>query len=106
QDGNWQKYDNGSWGSVNRPEPQNRATTQSATDGARGATRSTSSADTVRQLDRDRAARSEGATRTRDYGAARSGGDRAGQSYRPSTGARSSGGARAGGARAGGGRRR
>ena len=70
QDGGWQKYDNGSWGSANTP---------------------------TRQLDRDRAARAEGATRTRDYGAARSsGGTRSTGSYRPS----------ARDARGGGGRRR
>jgi len=65
QDGNWQKYDNGSWGSVNTPSPN------------------------TQQLDRDRAARTEGATRTRDYGTARSSGrPRATGSYRPSGGMR------------------
>jgi len=68
QDGNWQKYDNGSWGSVNTPSPN------------------------TQQLDRDRAARAEGATRTRDYGAARSsGGTRSTGSYRPSGGMRGGG---------------
>jgi len=68
QDGNWQKYDNGSWGSVNTPTPN------------------------TQQLDRDRAARAEGATRTRDYGTARSsGGSRATGSYRPSGGMRGGG---------------
>ncbi|HEY7172952.1 MAG TPA: hypothetical protein VH417_19000 [Vicinamibacterales bacterium] len=69
QDGNWQKYDNGSWGSVNTPSPN------------------------TQQLDRDRAARAEGATRTRDYGRARSsgGGSRATGSYRPSGGMRGGG---------------
>ena len=68
QDGGWQKYDNGSWGSANTP---------------------------TQQLDRDRAARAEGATRTRDYGAARSsGGTRSTGSYRPSAGTRGGGGRR------------
>ena len=80
----WQRYDNGAWGSADRPTPQNRPST---TDG-RG--------DTVNQLNRDRAARTEGQTRTQDYGRARSSGaTRSGGSYRPS-----------GGMRAGGGRRR
>jgi hypothetical protein len=68
QDGNWQKYENGSWGSANTPSPN------------------------VQQLDRDRAARAEGATRTRDYGTARSsGGTRGAGSYRPSGGMRGGG---------------
>jgi len=66
--GNWQKYENGSWGSVNTPSPN------------------------TQQLDRDRASRAEGATRTRDYGTARSsGGSRAAGSYRPSGGMRGGG---------------
>ena len=82
QDAAWQKYDNGSWGAANRPA-------------TRDTTRTSSGTDTVRQLDLDRAARGEGAARTRDFGAARGSGDRGSGSYRPS-----------GGARAGGGRRR
>jgi hypothetical protein len=106
QNGGWQKYDNGSWGSVNTPTPRDRSATSSAADRAGGAAaRTPSGSDTVRQLDRDRAARTEGATRTRDFGTARGSGDRAGGSYRPSGGTRSSG-IRSGGARAGGGRRR
>jgi hypothetical protein len=97
----WQKYDNGSWGSVDRPTPnQNRATPQQqnrATPQNRPSTAGGGDA-TVNQLNRDRAARTEGQARTRDYGNARSSGaTRSGGSYRPS------GGARAGG---GGGRRR
>jgi hypothetical protein len=98
QDGSWQKYDNGSWGSVNTPQP--RSTTSGAT------TRPSTGSETVGQLDRDRAARSEGTTRTRDYSSTRSssgsGSNRATGSYRPSGGARTGG----GGMRAGGGRRR
>jgi len=101
----WQKYDNGSWNSVNRPTPQqnratpstgNRATTPSTGNRATQPAAGTRSDPTVNQLNSDRAARTEGANRTRDYGNARSSGaTRSGGSYRPS-----------GGARAGGGRRR
>lgn len=77
--GSWQKYDNGSWNTTDR-QPQ-RGGTDAATMG---------------QLDRDSAARSSGASRTRDYsGVSRS------------SGAASRGQYRAGGAsRGGGGRRR
>jgi hypothetical protein len=70
QDGNWQKYDNGGWNSAGQPTPQ--------------------------QLNRDSAARAEGAQRTRDASRAQSSGGSS--SYRPSTGGRSM--------RGGGGRRR
>jgi hypothetical protein len=107
EDGSWQKYDDGSWGSVERPEggagagtadragATNRGATATTAD--RGTpSRTPSTSDTMRQLDRDRAARAEGTTRTRDLNTARSGGAaRSGGSYRPS-----------GGMRAGGGRRR
>jgi hypothetical protein len=91
----WQKWDNGSWNSANRPTPH-RATPST------GQNRAGDRPDpTANQLDRDRAARREGQNRTRDFGNARSSGaTRSGGSYRPS------GGARSGGARAGGGRRR
>jgi|SRR5262245_57920268 len=92
----WQKYDNGGWNSVQQPTPQQRDQAQQRAQQARESGAGNS---TVGQLDRDRAARSEGASRTRDYGTARSGGSRSTGSYRPS------GGARTGGAR-GGGRRR
>jgi hypothetical protein len=101
QDGTWQKYDNGGWSNTDRqpsgerPQPTgDRATTRQnspATD--RG---------TVDQLNRDSAARSSGAERTRDYGNYRSGSGTSG------TGSYRGGGAsRGGGAmRGGGGRRR
>jgi hypothetical protein len=90
QDGAWQKYDNGSWGSVDSAAARERAagaadrTTASPGAADRGATstRTPTTGDTVGQLDRDRAARTEGATRTRDYGTTRSGGAGAGGSYR------------------------
>jgi hypothetical protein len=69
--GGWSKYDNGNWNNVDRPDSN---------------------------VNRDSAARTEGATRTRDSGTyQRSGGGSAG-SYR--------GGGGGGGARGGGGRRR
>ena len=74
EDGSWQKYDNGSWNSANRPEPQTRG-----------------------QLDRDRAARTEGTQRTGDLGTYRGGTGSAG-TYR-------GGGVRSGGAMRGGGMR-
>jgi hypothetical protein len=76
ESGDWQKYGNGGWNDVNRPD---QATTS--------------------QLNKDRAARTDGATRTRDYGNYQSSGGRSSGSYR------SGGGARGGGMR-GGGRRR
>jgi hypothetical protein len=103
QDGNWQKYDNGSWGSVDTSAARERAETASSGDRAAGTgTRATGStgtnraavgAETAGQLERDRAARTEGATRTRDYGTTRSGsgGSRSGGSYRPSGGMRGGG---------------
>jgi len=117
QDGTWQKYENGSWGSAERPTPTNRPSTSDAGRGSAatrpstgtgatrpstgtGSTRPSTGSDTVRQLDRDRAARSEGAARTRDYSNARSSGtSRSTGSYRPSGSYRSGGAARGGGRR-------
>ena len=101
--GSWQQYDNGNgnWNSV-QPTTAERDQAQQRANDARGQTQTqgtarqaTPDASTVGQLNRDSAARSEGATRTRD---ASSSGTRAGaaSTYRPS----------GGGARAGGGRRR
>ena len=98
----WQKYDNGSWGNVDRPTPtgDRAGTTDRATTRDGGAT--------VGQLDHDRAARTDGATRTRDAGTYRAGGGATtrsggssgyGGSYRPSGGARAGGGMRGGGGR-------
>ena len=123
QGGGWQKYDNGSWNSVNTPSPTNRAGTAGAADragtanrpaagtadragaaqrpstgaGSSAATRPSTGGDTVGQLNRDRAARTEGATRTRDFSSARSSGTRSSSgSYRPSSGSRAGGGVRGG----------
>ena len=97
--GGWQKYDNGGWNNVDRPSNlPSSADRPSTTDRGAGG-------ETVGQLDRDRTARTDGATRTRDAGNYRSGSSsgssRSGSgSYRPSGGGmRSSGGSRGGGGR-------
>jgi hypothetical protein len=100
--GDWQKYDNGGWNNVQQPtQAQRDQAVQKANDARSQAGARTSSTDaaTVGQLNRDSAARAEGAQRTRDASSAgaRSG---ASSSYRPS-----SGGARSA-PRGGGGRRR
>ena len=81
EDGSWQKYQDGAWSGVEKPTPQQRD--QSAT---------------VNQLDRDAAARRDGAQRTQDATRARS--------SSPSTGARGSSYRPSGGGARGGGRRR
>jgi len=101
QDGNWQKYEGGGgWGSVDQPTQQQRDQAQQRANDARAQAGSRSSTDsaTMNQLNRDSAARAEGAQRTRDAGSsgARSGGA---SSYRPSGGGGRS-------YRGGGGRRR
>jgi hypothetical protein len=92
-DGSWQKYDGGSWGAGEKPTPRDRTTTSGAN---AGTTNRAGTNDTYGQLERDRAARTEGATRTRDYGTTRSNPTRSGYG----------GSYRAGGMRGGGGRRR
>ena len=83
--GAWQKYDDGGWSSADRPTPRggtaDRPAQQPATRDRAGTTPTPRTTDTLGQLNRDRAARVEGATRTRDYGSYRSGGGRSG-SYR------------------------
>jgi len=60
----WQKYDNGGWNSTQKPTPQQQ-----------------------QDLNNDRAARADGAQRTRDAGAANRGGSGVNSgSYRPSGG--------------------
>jgi hypothetical protein len=102
----WQKYDNGGWGDVNRPEPTSAQRDAAKTRATEGSARTgAGSAGTVDQLNRDARARTQGTQRTGDYGSYRgTGGTRsAGSTYRPSGGTRSYGG---GGYRGGGGRRR
>jgi hypothetical protein len=104
-DGSWQKYENGSWGNVERPAGtgeraaaagtaagNRQAGTTSTNRAGTGTNRSVDSS-TYGQLERDRAARSSGTQRTRDYSTSRS-------SSRPS------GSYRGGGMSRGGGRRR
>jgi len=95
----WQKYDNGNggWNNVEGTPEQRQQAQQRANDARSQAPTRAGDSSTVGQLDRDSAARAEGAQRTRDYS---SSGARSGSSgsYRPS-----GGGARP---RGGGGRRR
>jgi hypothetical protein len=99
QDGTWQKHGSDGWSDTSRqpgdtPRPTDRATTrQQPTAGSAGST----DRGTIEQLNRDSAARSEGAKRTGDYGRYRGGSGTSGTgSYRggttPSGGARRSGG--------------
>ncbi len=100
QGDSWQKYDNGNWGSADRP--QRDASGTAGTTAARDRAGQAGPA-TMDQLNRDSRARSEGSQRTRDYSSyQRSGGSRSSAStYRPSGGGSRGG----GGMRGGGGRR-
>ena len=108
EDGNWQKYDNGGWSDTARqPSDANRAADRATTtrqQPASGSAGSSVDRSTMDQLNRDSAARSEGAKRTNDYGNYRSGSGTSGTgSYRGGGGASRGGG---GASRGGGGRRR
>jgi len=85
-DGSWQKYDGGNWGAGERPTPRDGTNS--------GTTNRAGTNDTYGQLERDRAARTEGSTRTRDYGTMRGSGTTGGGSYRGGGGMRSGGGGR------------
>jgi hypothetical protein len=113
----WQKYEDGGWSSVEQPTPtqrdqaqanaQNRAgqtagtsQTSARTGQTAGTTQATArtgqatgASPTVSQLNRDSAARREGAARTGAYSGVRSGTSRP-TSYRPSGGASRGGGGR------------
>ena len=121
QNGNWSKWDNNSWNNVERPqqnndvrdsmmndrgrqqERQNRRENATGERASQGAVRNQVDPSTMRSLERDRAARREGAQRSRDYGSySRSRSSSAG-SYRGGGGGFSRGG---GGGFRGGGRRR
>jgi hypothetical protein len=91
QDGTWQKYGDGGWTNADRQPGARPSPTAGVSPTDRTGTPDRS---TIDQLNRDSAARREGAQRTGDYGG-----------YRSGSGARSAGSYR-GGARAGGGRRR
>jgi hypothetical protein len=105
-DGTWQKYDNGGWSNTDRqpttPRPTDRSTTDRPTTRDQPVAGTSGDRSTIDQLNRDAAARAEGAQRTRDHGSYRGGSGTAG------TGSYRGGGAsRGGGApRGGGGRRR
>ncbi len=90
-DGSWQKHDGGSWGSGERPTPRDSTTTPGTN---AGTTNRPGTNDTYGQLERDRAARTEGTTRTRDYGTTRSNPGGYGGSYRAGGGSRGGGGRR------------
>jgi hypothetical protein len=98
QGGSWQKYDNGGWNNVQQPTDAQRQQAQQRADQARS-DRGTDSS-TMGQLNRDSAARSEGAQRTTYSGSGRAGSS---SSYRPSGGY---GGGRSVSRGGGGGRRR
>jgi hypothetical protein len=118
QNGNWNKWENGSWNSVPRAEQNNsvrdgmlndRARHEqrpagSERDGARGERTGQSQPknqmdpSTLRSLERDRAARREGAQRSRDYGSYSRGSGSAG-SYRGGGFSRGGGGGFRGGGR-------
>jgi hypothetical protein len=105
QDGTWQKYDNGGWNNTDRQSTgtagaASRDTTRQQP--VQGTTGDRGSVDrsTTDQLNRDAAARAEGAQRTRDYGTYKGGSGSSG------TGSYRGGGARSGASRGGGGRRR
>ena len=72
QNGNWSKWENGSWNSANRPEQRNSGRDSMLNDRARAEDRArgerVGDRSTVNSLERDRAARSSGSQRTRDYG--------------------------------------
>ena len=78
QGGTWQKYENGGWNTLDRP---------TGTSGVVGAARDHGNLSGVNdQLNRDWAARREGAMRTNDLGSVRSRGGAGSGSYRPSGG--------------------
>jgi hypothetical protein len=93
QGDSWQKYGEGGWNSVQQPTPEQRQQAQDRATQASAQARDRASAagvdsSTVGQLNRDSAARSDGAQRTRDAGSVRSGASSRQGSYRPSGGAR------------------
>jgi hypothetical protein len=118
ENGNWSKWDNGNWNPVERPNPNGDASARDRMlkDEARQRERNTARGErasqsqvkpgqldnsTFRNLERDRAGRTEGAQRTRDQGTYRSRSSSSAGSYRGG----GFGGGRGGGFR-GGGRRR
>ncbi len=102
QDGTWQKYDNGGW--ENTPnQPSGDRPTPSERTGERAGTTGSVDRSTTDQLNRDARARSEGSTRTKDYGNYRGGSGTSGTGSYRGGGGGGGGRSRSGG---GGGRRR
>ena len=119
QNGNWSKWENGKWNSANRPEHNSSARDSMMNDRARAQDRQNRrdnatgeragqpslrnnqmDPSTMRSLERDRAARREGAQRTRDYGSySRGSTNRSAGSYRGGGFSRGGGGFRGGGRR-------
>ena len=123
QNGNWSKWDNGSWNSVQKPDgdssvrdqllssegrqreqkaQRERNTASGERAGQSQSRPSQLDSSTLRNLERDRAGRIEGAQRTRDQNSYRSRSNTSAGSYRGG----GSGGGRGGGGFRGGGRRR
>ena len=100
QGDSWQKYGDGGWNSVEQPTPQQRQQAQdraAAQGGGQAGTRPAASgwdAGTASQVNRDSAARAEGAQRTRDSGSVSSGASSRSGSYRASGGGSRGGGRR------------
>jgi hypothetical protein len=94
-----QKYGDGGWNNVDQPTQQQRQQAQdrAAQAGTQAGDRAATSgidASTREQVNRDSAARAEGAQRTRDSGQVKSGAAPRSGSYRPSGGSRGGGGGR------------
>ena len=86
QGGGWQKYDNGAWTNVERPQrPEGTAGTVGA-EARKRAGQTGLSSPTMDQLNRDRAARVDGSQRMRDLGSMRGTAPRSAGSYRPGAG--------------------
>jgi hypothetical protein len=84
--GGYQKYDNGSWNSVQQPTQAQRQQAQSQASSRAASANSAASAGTMGQVQSDAAARSSGAQRTNAYSGVRSSGGSGASSYRPSGG--------------------
>jgi hypothetical protein len=92
----WQKYGEGGWSGVEGPTQAQRDQAQQRTQAAGSQARDRAAASgwdssTRSQVTRDSAARAQGAQRTRDYSAVRSGASSRAGSYRASGGARGGG---------------
>jgi hypothetical protein len=113
--GNWQKYENGGWNQMGRPEGGSRSDSRnnsSANDRVKQSGAKPVDRSTFDGLEGDRKARNEGSKRSTDFSSYRSGGGGDAGSYRSGGGGSSRGGGgfggggrSSGGARGGGGRR-